>query len=135
MLVAKDGNTIIGTLMLIFRRKGSSRYALHSNLAIASSHKGNGIAGLLFQEALRIAKDNNLDFINSFTATAAESSIRYHKKMGFLIYGKSFGKMRNAYSFIYPLRKYTFLRCLPICKMVFIAYTTKSWIINKLRNI
>lgn len=35
LLVAKDGNTIIGTLMLNFRRKESSRYASHDNLAIA----------------------------------------------------------------------------------------------------
>ena len=71
--------------MLNLREKWGSHYASHDNLAVISSHKGKGIAGILFQEALRIAGEENLDFINSFTATAAKSSIRYHLKMGFLI--------------------------------------------------
>jgi len=135
LLIAKDSSIIIGTLMINFRKKGFLHYASHNNLAVASCYKGKGIASLLFQEALRIAKENNLDFINSFTATAAESSNRYHLKMGFVIYGKSFGKIRNSYSFIYPLRTYNFLRCLPVCKMVYIAYTIRSWIINQLSKI
>lgn len=135
MLVAKDGNAIIGTLMLTFREKGFSSYASTDNVAVINSYKGKGIAGLLFQEALKISKENNLDFINSFTATEAGSSIRYHLKMGFVIYEKSFGKIRNSYSFIYPICKYSFLKCAPIRKMVYILNTTKNWVMYKLHKI
>lgn len=132
LLVVKDGSDIVGTLSLILRKKGHDCYASHDNLAIASSQKGKGLAVLLFKEALKIAKENNLDFINSFTATKAESSVRYHLKVGFLIYGKSYGKSRNSYSFIFPLRKYTFLRNKLICKIFYFANTAKNWLKNKI---
>lgn len=131
LLVAEEEGELVGTVSLINRRKGKYRYASHDNLAVLSVCKGKGVASALFAEVLRIAKNDNLDFITSYTATNAESSVRYHLKMGFVIWGKAYGKGYNSYSFIYPIKKFQLLRIAPFRWIVF-AVKTGLGIIKKM---
>ena len=123
LLTANKDDKIIGTVFFIKRKKGCFKYANHDHLGVANSYKGHGVARALFSEFLRIAKENDLDFITSVTATKAESSVHYHLKMGFVIWGKSYSKGYNSYSFIYPLKKFGILRYEPFRS---IAYAIKT---------
>ena len=133
LLIAKDNEHIIGTVSLIERRKGRYSYASHDNLAVISNYKGKGVASTLFMEVLRLAEKDDLDFITSYTATNAESSVRYHLKMGFLIWSKSFGKGYNSYSFIYPLKSFRILRVAPIRWLFYGVKTSLGYIKKKLQ--
>lgn len=130
LLAINDKGTAVGTVSLIEHHKGKLIYISHDNLAVSSNCKGNGIASKLFKEALNIAGYQEYDFITSFTATIAESSLAYHEKMGFIIYEKSFGKDYNSYSFIYPLRKFKFMRLKPFSMLVYSLLT----LFNKLKK-
>lgn len=123
LLVAEKNGQTIGTVSYIERSKSGYKYASHDNLAVLSSCKGQGVARALFGEFLRIAKENDLDFITSCTATEADSSVRYHLKMGFVIWGKSYSKRYNSFSFIYPLKKFRLLRFEPFRWVVYAIKT------------
>lgn len=126
LLAVDDNNKTIGTVSLLNHSKGNFRYLSHDNLAVSSNSKGKGVASRLFQEVLTVAKKDGYDFITSFTATTAVSSIGYHLKQGFVIYEKSFGKDYNSYSFIYPLKKMGFMRCKLLSWIVYMLLTVKN---------
>lgn len=123
LLAINDTGITVGTVSLIEHNKGKFIYISHDNLAIASNCKGRGIASILFKEVLNIAEYQGYDFITSFTATIAKSSLAYHEKMGFIIYEKSFGKDYDSYSFIYPLKRFKFMRFKPFSLFVYTLLT------------
>ena len=123
LLAINDTGIAVGTVSLIEHNKGKFIYISHDNLAIASNCKGRGIASILFKEVLNIAEYQGYDFITSFTATIAKSSLAYHEKMGFIIYEKSFGKDYDSYSFIYPLKRFKFMRFKPFRLFVYTLLT------------
>lgn len=133
LLVAEEDGSLVGTVSLINRRKGKYRYASHDNLAVLSSCKGKGVASALFAEVLRIVNKDNLDFITSYTATNAVSSVLFHKKMGFLIWGKNYGNEYNSYSFIYPLNSFKLLRNKPIRITIYWVKTSIGYIKKKIK--
>lgn len=92
ILIAYDDNEVaIGMVCLLEHRKHRYRYASHDNLAVLNKYKRRGVASRLFMEALKVAREEGYDFITSFTATTAATSVAYHQKSGFVIYQKSFG--------------------------------------------
>lgn len=133
LLAIDDSDKVIGILSLIERNKGLFRYASHDNLAVSNAFKGKGVASCLFKKALNIAYENNWDFLISFTATTADSSVRYHLKMGFVIYGKSYGRNYDSYSFIYPLKRLRFVRNKFMCKLIY-SFTTSIGILKRKLN-
>ena len=120
LLAINENEQIVGTVSLIERHKGGFRYVSHDNLAVSSLSKGKGVASSLFQEVLNVARREGYEFITSFTATAADSSVRYHLKNGFVIYERTPGKGYDSYSFIYPLKRFGFMRIKPLSKMIYI---------------
>jgi L-amino acid N-acyltransferase YncA len=134
LLIATENNTIVGTVSLIERQKGKFHYASHDNLAISNKMKGKGVARIIFEEALRISKENDYDFLVSFTATNALSSVKYHKRVGFIIYAKSYGDKYNSYSFIYPIRRLKFLRFSLINRPIYAMLKCVGYIKNKFRK-
>lgn len=120
LLAINENEQIVGTVSLIERNKGGFRYVSHDNLAVSSLCKGKGVASNLFLEVLNVTRREGYDFITSFTATTAESSVRYHLKNGFVIYEKTPGKGYDSYSFIYPLKRFGFMRIKPLNKIIYI---------------
>lgn len=103
-----DTDKLVGIVFLNHIRQkfnGIIRYANHEYLAVSSTMKGRGVGTLLFKELKNIAKDLNLDFVLSNTADRAESSIRLHKKNGFITYGKCHYPNRtyDSYNFCCPI--------------------------------
>ena len=133
LLVAEEEGSFVGTVSLINRGKGKYKYASHDNLAVLSLCKGKGVASALFAEVLKIAKKDKLDFITSYTATNAVSSVLFHKKMGFLIWGKNYGNEYNSYSFIYPLNSFKLLRNKPIRIAIYWVKTSIGYIKKKVK--
>ena len=105
-LAYTEDNIPVGTAMLKIRSKYGLKYGGYENLAVRSQYKGKGVAKLLFNERFKKAQSLDLDFLTSTTATQAFSSVQYHKKMGFIIYKKSYNRrMYNSYNYIYPLKR------------------------------
>ena len=120
LLAINENEQIVGTVSLIEHNKGGFRYVSHDNLAVSSLCKGKGVASNLFREVINVTKREGYDFITSFTATTADSSVRYHLKNGFVIYERTPGKGYDSYSFIYPLKRFGFMRIKPLSKMIYI---------------
>ena len=133
LLAINENEEIVGTVSLIERNKGGFRYVSHDNLAVSSLCKGKGVASNLFREVINVTKREGYDFITSFTATTADSSVRYHLKNGFVIYERTPGKGYDSYSFIYPLKRFGFMRIKPLSKMIYVMLTFKRRIKNLLR--
>lgn len=124
LLLARDEKgKLVGTVSIIERHKAGLHYISHDNLAVSIGCQGKGVASMLFHEVLNIAKRENYDFITSFTATTADSSVKYHIKNGFVIYEKTFGKGYDSYSFIYPLKMFGFMHFKLISKLTYILLT------------
>lgn len=123
-----DYNIPVGTLTLIPRVKGEMSYLSHDNLAISNDCKGQGIATKLFYKMMEIAKDMDVDFISSTTATTARSSVIYHQKRGFKIRQKSFGHSYNAYNFILPIKRFNWLKVEPLRLCIYAIFTLKNMI-------
>lgn len=132
LLVCYDDNNVpVGTLTLIPRTKGKMKYLSHDNLAILNKCKGQGIATKLFNRMMEIAKELDVDFISSATATTAHSSVMYHLKRGFKIRQKSFGHSYNAYNFILPIKRLNWLKVEPLRLCLYAILTFK----NKIKTI
>ena len=132
LLVCYDDNgSPVGTLTLMLREKGGMRYLSHDNLAISNSCKRQGIATLLFKEMLKIAKEMDVDFISSATATTAHSLLMYHLKRGFKIRQKSYGHSYNSYNFILPIKKFKWLKIEPLRLCLYAMLTMK----NKIKTV
>lgn len=130
LLIASEADKIVGTLSLIERKKGKFTYASHDNLAVSSSMKGKGVARRIFEEALRVSKENNYDFLVSFTAVNAISSVKYHRRVGFIIYAKNYGINYDSYSFIYPINRFKKLRSPIIYRPIYAMVTCMGYLKN-----
>lgn len=127
---AYDNNELIGVVVLnyIIERFGL-KYANHQFLAVASHAKGRGVASKMFAEVYNIARENQLDFIKSYTAEGAKSSISYHLKNGFKIIGKYHqeGRTYDSYVFLCPISwKGRILSSYPMRKIYSLFYRFKS---------
>lgn len=80
-------NTIIGTVYLgVHLRFGNFKCGFHEYLAVKSDIKKSGIGSQMQSIVMELAKALNLDVILSSTAMPATSSVRWHKKNGFIPY-------------------------------------------------
>lgn len=126
LIVAYNENDIpVGSSSLKVREKGPFHYGTLENVCVSSSAKRNGLASIIADEIKILANELKLDFLTSATACNATSSVKFHKKNGYLIYQKSFGKDYNSYSFIQPLNKLRFFKFLPLRIAVYVLAT--SW--------
>lgn len=103
---AYEEEILIGVVMLNgVTSKYGLRYASHENLAVASDVKGKGVASRMLTEVKNAAIEKGLDFVLSDTAEGAKSSIKYHLKNGFRIYGKRHfpGRNYDSVTFILPI--------------------------------
>lgn len=119
-------NRLIASVTILTRAKGNMKYAAHDNLAVASWCKGQGLSSVVFNEALSLAKELDLDFLSSSTATGATSSVVYHRKKGFLIYQKSYGSGYNSYNYILPLKRMKFLKYCLVRVPLYLLLTVKN---------
>lgn len=110
-----DNAYLIGMLVInnIVCRYGI-KLATHEYLAVAPSAKRMGVGSALFKKCVRECKKKQIDILLSDTAKEAESSVKYHIKQGFRIFGESHysGRTYRSINFIYPISLLGHILCL-----------------------
>lgn len=97
IVIAKEQGNIIGYVRL----KIVGSFAHFGPIAILSSYKGKGVGSELFKEAEKIVIEQKCNYLQSDTACKAISSVKFHLKNGFKIWGlASYGKT-NYYSYVF----------------------------------
>ena len=110
-----DNESLIG--MLVLNRisiKYNIRYATHEYLAVSSTAKRKGVGSALFKKLKKVAKQENIDLVLSDTAKEADSSVKYHLKNGFIIFGESHyhGRTYDSLNFVLPVSSLGKILCL-----------------------
>lgn len=103
-----DYEVLVGSVFLgIQRRYSFFKCGFHEYLAVKPNNKNTGIGTKLQNVVVNVAKALDLDIILSSTAIPADSSVRWHKKNGFIPYKTSSYEGRNyqSYNFIKPVGK------------------------------
>lgn len=111
-LVSYEEGKVVGMVSLLQKERYGIKYSTHECLAVDPTYKNKGVASKLFLRFLELARDVNIDFIISTTAEKAYSSIRYHHKNGFktFLFVSFPSTAYYSYCFIYPIRKFKFLK-------------------------
>ena len=129
-IVAYEENKVVGMVALLQKERHGIKYSTHECLAVDPGMKNKGVASKMFSRFIELAKELKTDFIISTTAEKANSSIRYHKKNGFktFLFVSFPSTAYYSYCFIYPIRKFKFLKYSVFNKPAFAA----SYIFTKL---
>ena len=98
----EDSGELLGTAVLHLKtdRRGRT-YAYHEYLAVSPKAKHLGVATQLAVVWKAWAVENRVQYVKSDTATRAESSVKWHLKNGFHIYGVKAFKNTNYVSYIF----------------------------------
>jgi GNAT superfamily N-acetyltransferase len=108
VFVLPKDNYLIGSAALAIRiDNGGRKYGGYSNAVVLKEYQGKGLGTKLFEARKRKAIECGCDYLSSSTAENATSSVRWHKKNGWLLYG--YGKHLDSKYFScffrYPLKK------------------------------
>ena len=95
-------DSLCGTLSAhLYTDKDRNSYGYIEYLAVEPSQKRTGIGEKLFSEMERILLSKGVSYIMSDTAARAKSSVKWHRKRGFVIVGYHSYKSTNYYSYIF----------------------------------
>lgn len=98
----EDSGEMLGTVTISFKTDHQGRcYAYHEYLAVSPKAKHLGVASRLAEVWKVYARENGAQYVKSDTATRAESSVRWHLKNGFQIYGVKAFPTTNYVSYIF----------------------------------
>ena len=95
------------------------------NFAVSPSCQGKHVGSQLLQAASQFAKERSLDYIMSYTATRAESSVKCHRNNGFQIVGINMGLSTDYSSYVFrnQLTPSYYWSCKPLMKIrTFLPY-------------
>lgn len=87
ILVAEDGNRLVGYLLVIGGTARRNRHSCYIVIGILKDCRGKGVGTLLFEELERWAFKHNLHRIELTVVTRNEAGLYLYKKMGFEIEG------------------------------------------------
>jgi ribosomal protein S18 acetylase RimI-like enzyme len=83
ILVARDGGQIIGSLTLAMFPAPTGLRAWIEDVVVAGSARGQGVGGVLTQEALRLARAAGARTVDLTTRPAREAAGRLYERAGF----------------------------------------------------
>lgn len=88
VLVAFRNTDLLGTVCIHFYDDREGRhYAYHEHVFVRPESKRDGIGSLLYRCVVDLSQRNYCEYILSDTAIDATSSVKWHKKNGFIIVG------------------------------------------------
>ena len=108
VFVIPNEGRLIGSAALAIRKDSFGRkYGGFSNAVVLKEYQGKGLGTKLFETRKREAIKEGCEYLYSSTAENAVSSIRWHKKNGWHLYGygKQYGSKYFSCFFKYPLKK------------------------------
>lgn len=83
MLVARTPDAIIGTLTLVLLHLPSGVRARVEDVVVDSAARGQGVAGLLTQEALRLAREAGARTVDLTSRPDRAAANRLYERLGF----------------------------------------------------
>lgn len=102
-------------------------------VAISPDCKHNGVASTLFLALIDKAYELGLSYVTSTTACGAQSSILWHKKMGFNIIRIGSDRITNYYSYIFrkQLKHHILWSNILFIKIYFVLMSSLVYILKK----
>ena len=85
VLVARTSEAIVGTLTLVLLPLPSGLRARVEDVVVDSQARGRGIAGLLTQEAVRIAREAGARTVDLTSRPDREAANRLYERLGFQV--------------------------------------------------
>lgn len=103
------------------------------NFAVSPHCQGKHVGSELLQEANRFAKEQGLEYVMSWTATRAASSVRCHCNNGFQIVGIDVGLYQDYSSYIFrnQLSPSFYWNCAPLVKLRYLKSYLKYRLAKK----
>jgi len=83
VLVARAGHAIVGTLTLVMFPLPAGLRARIEDVVVDESARGRGVAGLLIEEALRIAREAGARTVDLTSRPDREAANRLYERLGF----------------------------------------------------
>jgi ribosomal protein S18 acetylase RimI-like enzyme len=83
VLVARAGGTIVGTLTLVLLPLPSGLRGRVEDVVVDDAARGQGIAGLLIEEALRIAREAGARTVDLTSRPDRTAANRLYERLGF----------------------------------------------------
>lgn len=83
LLVAKDGDEILGTLTLVFYRVPSGIKAWIEDVIVSNKARGRGVATALIWHAVNIARENQAEKVDLSSSPWREAANNLYQKLGF----------------------------------------------------
>jgi ribosomal protein S18 acetylase RimI-like enzyme len=83
VLVARTAGTIVGTLTLVMLPLPSGLRARVEDVVVDSAARGRGVAGLLTEEALRIAREAGARTVDLTSRPDRAAANRLYERLGF----------------------------------------------------
>jgi GNAT superfamily N-acetyltransferase len=84
VLVARDGDAIVGTLtLLLYRIPTGARSWIH-DVVVDESARGQGVGAVLVEEALRLAEGAGAASVHLTARASREAAHRMYRRLGFV---------------------------------------------------
>ncbi len=83
VLIARDGDAIVGTLTLVMYPVPSGLRARIEDVVVDHAARGHGVAGLLTHEALRLARQAGARTVDLTSRPDRAAANRLYERMGF----------------------------------------------------
>ncbi|MEV0368364.1 GNAT family N-acetyltransferase [Streptomyces sp. NPDC050636] len=85
VLVARTSEAIVGTLTLVLLPLPSGLRARIEDVVVDSGARGHGVAGLLTEEALRIAREAGARTVDLTSRPDRAAANRFYERLGFRV--------------------------------------------------
>lgn len=128
-LAFDENKKLDGTARLTVKKNGGEI----CNFAVSPLCQGRHVGSELLQEANRFAKEHGLEYVMSWTAIRAKSSVRCHCNNGFRIIGIDVGLYQNYSSYIFrnQLAPSFYWNCIPLVKLRYLKSYLKYRLAKK----
>ena len=87
LLVAQDGDSIVGTMQLTFiagiSRKGAWRGQIEA-VRVAASHRGGGLGQQMFEFAIDVARSRGCSLVQLTSDKTRDDAHRFYDRLGFV---------------------------------------------------
>ncbi|MBF6596945.1 MAG: GNAT family N-acetyltransferase [Fermentimonas sp.] len=83
LLIAKDGDVILGTLTLVFYKVPSGIKAWIEDVIVSDEARGKGVATALIWHAINIAQENQAEKVDLSSSPWREAANNLYLKLGF----------------------------------------------------
>ena len=128
-LAFNEDRKLCGTARLTIKDNGGEI----CNFAVLSQSQGKHVGSKLLQEANRFAKEQGLEYVMSWTAIHAASSVRCHCNNGFRIVGIDVGLYQDYSSYIFrnQFSSSFYWNCMPLVKLQYLKSYLKYRLAKK----